>query len=78
MRKHPHVFRCVPSPASWFWQLRPRPTPPSTHTQSLRTAARILCPLRPMAETPHLPYLGHVACPDNGLAALWLADQHGG
>lgn len=29
-------------------------------------------------ETPHLPYLGYIACPNDELAKTWLADQHGG
>lgn len=28
-------------------------------------------------ETPRLPYLGHIACPDDKLTKLWLTDQHG-
>lgn len=29
-----------------------------------------------VAETPHLPYLGYVRCPEDRLAAEWLIDQH--
>lgn len=29
-------------------------------------------------ESPRLPYLGQIACPNDELAKAWLADQHGG
>jgi hypothetical protein len=29
-----------------------------------------------LGETPYLPYLGHIRCPEDWLAAEWLIDQH--